>query len=218
MAELDIDAKELAAKITSVEKRIDQLKTNYELYFQGIDRLQPSAEHKGVKDSVLELRRSTTRNTALRFKINQLVARMNTFETYWNRITRQIEEGTYHRDLFKARYRSGQRKNIEQNTQDQQTEGTAPSPPPPASLPGSPSGRTSPTSNINEQQVGAIYNAYISAKQRCKESTKGFTKEAVASSLRKQVPAIMKKYNCKSVEFKVVIKSGKAILKAVPKF
>ena len=42
-------------------------------------------------------------------------------------------------------------------------------------------------------------------------------REAVAAALKKQVPAIMKQYNCKEVEFKVVIKDGKAKLTAVPK-
>jgi hypothetical protein len=41
--------------------------------------------------------------------------------------------------------------------------------------------------------------------------------DSVAASLRKQVPELMKQHNAKSVEFKVVIKDGKAVLKAVPK-
>ena len=39
----------------------------------------------------------------------------------------------------------------------------------------------------------------------------------VAANLRKQVPELLKQHNAKSVEFKVVIKDGKATLKAVPK-
>ena len=40
---------------------------------------------------------------------------------------------------------------------------------------------------------------------------------SVAANLRKQVPELLKQHNAKSVEFKVVIKDGKAVLKAVPK-
>jgi hypothetical protein len=41
--------------------------------------------------------------------------------------------------------------------------------------------------------------------------------DSVAASLRKQVPELMKQHGAKSVEFKVIIKDGKAVLKAVPK-
>jgi hypothetical protein len=39
----------------------------------------------------------------------------------------------------------------------------------------------------------------------------------VASSVSKQIPEIMKTHKARSVEFKVVIKDGKAKLTAVPK-
>jgi hypothetical protein len=41
--------------------------------------------------------------------------------------------------------------------------------------------------------------------------------DSIAASLRKQVPELMKQHGAKAVEFKVVIKDGKAVLKAVPK-
>lgn len=62
-----------------------------------------------------------------------------------------------------------------------------------------------------------IYDAYVTAKKRCKESTEGITIEAVEQSLRRQVPQLIKDHGAKSVDFKVVIKDGKAVLKAVPK-
>ena len=65
--------------------------------------------------------------------------------------------------------------------------------------------------------VKAIYDAYVMAKKRCGEDTRAVTLDSVASSLRKQVPELMKQHNAKSVEFKVVIKDGKAVLRALPK-
>jgi hypothetical protein len=159
------------------------------------------------------MRKTKSRNTALRFRLNQLVARMNTYETYWMRISRRIEDGTYHRDVYMARYRNKAKK--EQAAEEPAEEAAAPAAgqkPRPARRAGEP------RAALNDKAVGAIYDAYVLAKRRCKEPTKGLTKEALAKSLRKQVPAIMKQHKCKSVEFKVVIKKGKAILKAVPKF
>ena len=72
-------------------------------------------------------------------------------------------------------------------------------------------------SGLSSDKVKRIYDAYLTAKKRCRENTAGLTLEAVEQSLRKQVPQLMKDHGAKSVDFKVVIKDGKAVLKAVPK-
>ncbi len=70
---------------------------------------------------------------------------------------------------------------------------------------------------LSDTKVKAIYDAYLMAKKRCGEDTRAVTLDSVASSLRKQVPELMKTHNAKTVEFKVVIKDGKAVLRALPK-
>jgi len=39
----------------------------------------------------------------------------------------------------------------------------------------------------------------------------------VAKSVAKQVPELMTRYKAKSVDFKVEVKDGRAVLKAIPK-
>ena len=70
---------------------------------------------------------------------------------------------------------------------------------------------------LSDQKIKAIYDAYIMAKRRCGEDTSKLSLSAVADTLKKQVPALMKQHQAKSVEFKVVIKDGKAVLRALPK-
>ena len=48
-------------------------------------------------------------------------------------------------------------------------------------------------------------------------ATTGISYESLSSTLRKQVPELLNKYECKAIDFKVVIKGGKALLKAVPR-
>lgn len=72
-------------------------------------------------------------------------------------------------------------------------------------------------SPLADDKLRAVYDAFVKAKKRCNEDTASLSYEAVATSLRKQVPELMKQHNAKAVEFKVVIKDGKAILRAVPK-
>jgi len=216
MGQLDAAAKELEQQVDAIENRMDRLRNLYEQYFQGIERIEPSTERKALKKLLRDVHGNIkrVRNTALKFRINQLVARMASFENYWNRTCRHIEEGTYHKDLFKARYRSRTHEEQEpepaerQDKPDREAAGARAAPRHAAQ----PAGGALP-----DKQINAIYDAYVTAKRRCKESTKGLTRDALARSIQKQVPTIMKQYKCKSVEFKVVIKQGKAVLKAVPK-
>jgi hypothetical protein len=70
---------------------------------------------------------------------------------------------------------------------------------------------------LSDDKLKAVYDAYVTAKRRNQEDTSKMSYESVAANLRKQVPELLKQSGAKSVEFKVVIKDGKATLKAVPK-
>lgn len=76
---------------------------------------------------------------------------------------------------------------------------------------------TGPSGGLSEQKIKAIYDAYVMAKKRCNEDTSKITLDAVANTLKKQVPDLLKQHKASSVDFKVVIKDGKAILRALPK-
>jgi hypothetical protein len=72
------------------EVRLTRLKALYEQFFQGIEKLEPTVPRKEL-DRVLEiLRKNQPRNTALRFRTQMLTARYGTYQTYWQRIARQI--------------------------------------------------------------------------------------------------------------------------------
>lgn len=91
--------------LNDVETRVDRLRALYEQYFQGIERLEPLIPKKEVDRRLARLKKIPPRNTALRFRMQQLVQKYTTYQTYWMRVARQIEEGTYRRDLLKARKR-----------------------------------------------------------------------------------------------------------------
>jgi hypothetical protein len=63
----------------------------------------------------------------------------------------------------------------------------------------------------------ALYDSYVAAKRSCNEDTSRLTYEAVASTVSRQLPELMNRFKAKSVEFKVEVKDGKAVLKAIPK-
>ena len=80
-----------------------------------------------------------------------------------------------------------------------------------------PPGAARPGGALPDDKMRAIYNAYVAAKRQCKESTDGITYESVSKTINTQMPEMMKQHNAKAVDFKVVIKNGKATLKAVPR-
>jgi hypothetical protein len=87
----------------------------------------------------------------------------------------------------------------------------------PAATPARPAASNSSPGGLSEDKLKAVYDAYVTAKRRNQEDTSKMSFESVAANLRKQVPELLKQSGAKSVEFKVVIKDGKATLKAVPK-
>ncbi|HMI92145.1 MAG TPA: hypothetical protein VK509_12305, partial [Polyangiales bacterium] len=100
-----MDQRQYEVMLADAELRLRRLRTLYDHWFHGLERTEPQQQRTEVEKIIAELRRQPQRNTALRFRFNQLVQRYTTFNTYWQRIARQIEEGTYKRDVLRARQR-----------------------------------------------------------------------------------------------------------------
>src|SRR6266516_5047855 len=168
---------DLGDACAKIEEELEALKARFEMYFLGIERREPARERQEMKRRVAHLKNQFTRNTGLRFRIQTLHARFLSYERMWLRSAREKEEGTYRRDILKARRHAQleERKQAEKAQEAAAARGATtapeakPSPPPP-----------SPMGGMSEAQLRSIYDA-------------------------------------KSVEFKVVIKDGRAVLKAVPR-
>ncbi len=89
-------------ELSELETRLERLRSLYEQYFLGIEKIEPGVARKDVDRRIWMLRRAKFRNTAKRFKLQTIVMRYNTFQQYWARICREIENGTYRRHMLKA--------------------------------------------------------------------------------------------------------------------
>ncbi len=185
----------LSDDLDELDESMTGLQVLYEKYFLGIDRRPPEKERKRVSTLMRQLRSTLVRNTMLKFRINTMFAKLISFERMWDRTLREIEEGTYRPHLYKAKLHAQDR------DQKQKKERTAPSAP----------------SDISEDKLRKLYDTYLVARQRCGEPTTGISYESVASRIREQVPQLMEKHKARNIEFKVVIKGGKAILRAIPR-
>jgi hypothetical protein len=103
-----VETAELDTALEELELRLERLRALYEQYFMGLEKIEPQIARKDVDRRIYVLRREKIRNTAKRFKLQTIIQRYNTFQQYWQRICREIENGTYKRHLLKAQKNSGQ--------------------------------------------------------------------------------------------------------------
>ncbi|HVY49212.1 MAG TPA: hypothetical protein VHB21_25150, partial [Minicystis sp.] len=104
-----MDTPEVERELEELENRIERLRALYEQYFMGIEKMEPQIPRKDVDRRIWILRREQIRNTGLRFKFQMLIQRYNTFQQYWARVAREIENGTYRRDVMRAALRVGEK-------------------------------------------------------------------------------------------------------------
>ncbi len=341
---VDID---IAAEVADFERKLDRLRVTYEQYFMGIEKRAPMVQLKDVVRIMRKLDNEKIQNTAMRYRLRTLIQKYNTYRNYWNRTTRAIEAGTYHRDVARVR-RKMKRKGIDMpslgklrsagdverafseaakkerelekekkrrpaseirgrpaeqlspsraldgsNTNEwdsavntwepdlgEDTEPGAPSPfanaatgpqhravaPPPAAAASSPppiplgsgglddlasqaggpastQGRSNPSSQRPRRRAGAssrpqaspppprpspaaglpkekmdsLYRRYQRAKKMCGEDPGSVRYDSLVKTIQRQMPKIREMHPGREVDFQVVIRNGRAILKAKPK-
>ena len=219
---------EVAQEVDSVEALLHALRGQYEQYFLGLEKRPPLRAHELYKKRLAALKTIPSRNSALSFRVQTLQASTATYERLWARTIQEMEDGTYRRDLFKARRR---RKNSAPEVPaasapagKQAAAGKgAPAEPAPAVAQPEPAephihiAGTPPPDPLAETRLRSVYRAYVEAKRRCNEDTTRLSFDAVVASLKRQVPELLERHNAKDVEYRVFVKDGKAILRAVPK-
>ena len=168
------------------EQELRELVTKYEQFFIGLEKREPLKLLDTVERFCRKYANANISNTMLKFKYNSLVASFNTHKQKWNRINRLIEEGKYSRDRFKMAMHTG--------SLDKQTH----------------------RESRGDDEVNELYKKYLEARKICHLSSDNITPAMIAAAIEKQKPLILSKYNCKQVEFKIVIEDGNPKIKARP--
>jgi hypothetical protein len=184
-------------EVLVLEQRVNELKKLYENYFAGIERLEPLKKREQMATEFRKLTNAGVQaNTQVLFRFNNLRARFATLEVHWSRVVKQIEEG---------RLRRGHASASASASTVVAVSAAAPAPVETASAP---------PPAANDQAMRALYDKY--AKSRAQSGEPPVSFESMVASLNKQVPAVIERYKCKSVDFRVAQKDGKTIIKAVP--
>jgi len=87
-------------ELASLRVEFEALRTLYEQYFAGVEKRQPLRKREQLE---LKLRKSKLGNATkptVRFQYGTIQQRFASYRTYWDRVLRQIEEGTFKREGF----------------------------------------------------------------------------------------------------------------------
>lgn len=198
--------------LDAYQARIEDMQKRFTLYFMGIEKRGPFEDREALAKELRRVRGESSRwSTGDRFRMNQIQNRFSTYDRMWQRTIQEMENGTYRRDLNRLK-----RKAAEEGEANPAGDGDNMTTPPETARSTPPARQAASDDALGEERVRRLYNVYMQAKKRTGEAT-NLTYESLRAQLEKQIPAIKAKHNCASVDFKVVMKDGKAMLKAVPK-
>lgn len=203
---------QLSDQLDGLERKIQLLKVEYDKYFMGIIKRPPSKEREEIEVFLRNFGRATIRNTAINFRFQGLKARFLTFDQYWQRILKQIEEGTFKRDQFRyslkqkedelTRQQEEANKLEEQRLAEEKRKEEA---------------RRAARDTVEDRdRLGLLFKEFIQRRQECRERTDNVQYDKMVDFMKQQTDALKQKYSCRAVEFQVVIDGGKTKLKAVP--
>ena len=127
-----------ASRLEEAEKALERARGLHEAYFLGMEKRAPEPERLDLQRRLNELRRQGTSNTGLRFRLENLVQRHIVLATYWSRTLREIENGTYRRDIFKANRHQAERAAARAASTSVAPKAPADPPPPTTAVPAAP--------------------------------------------------------------------------------
>lgn len=211
----------IAEDLAQLERQLRELRIQYERYFAGLEKTEPAKLREQVARTIRQYSGTNLTNTGQSFRLNALTATFNAYNAYWSRVVRQIEEGTYARDRFRLKLKERE----QQAAQAGLLNGDGGRAGGPAAAAGEAAGRSTAPAAVRfregvepeGQALQGLYEAYVAAKRKAGEPVEGLRPEKLAAVIKQQLPQIAKRFNCESVEFRVVVEGGKAKLKAVPK-
>jgi hypothetical protein len=113
---------EIDAMLRKLERDLDQLRRAYEKFFVGSRERPPQNQRAQVTRQIRELEGTRISNTSQRFRFRSLQQRFVSLKQKWNRVQREIEQGTYtpHKQKAKKRMEERQKQEEEQAAQAQQ--------------------------------------------------------------------------------------------------
>ena len=243
MARRDRDHRRITQELELLQSFLQVTKTEYEMYFMGIQRKPPADKHRELKRMFRELTELGIQNTAQRFKLKVVRARYNTLSLLWQRTCKQIEDGTYtkHRVMADKRDKARVESKVADKVQETRrmkeeiralirgeevgaedstsTERVAPVEEelPPVAVPARPEPRRPAPTRSRGHTVGSaeLVDEFSSVREQLGLDGR-INARALEARLRKHEEIVKARTGCREVRFRVVAEDGKPKLKAIP--
>ena len=174
-------------ELDQLEAKIADLKVQFEQYFSGLAPFPPDKLHAEVKRTIRTLLSAPFKNSEMSFRLRSLEGRYRTFNTYFERVLRQREEGSYKRDVFKADIR-------ERNSMEDKHAQTA--------------------QGVAEKGMQTLFNSYKAALEKQTGIPQNVDFQAFQKSLVARAKDFKEKNAGKKVTFAVIVKNGKVTVQA----
>ncbi len=102
------DAVDVEELLDYIDKTMERLKTLYEQYFLGMQKQPPAHQHNDIERRIRDIMQIQIRNTGLRYRFATIQQKFGSYNSYWRRTLRQIEQGTYIRQLQRISRKAAQ--------------------------------------------------------------------------------------------------------------
>jgi hypothetical protein len=179
----------LDEEIETLDRKLGQLKREYDQYFLGTRPREPILLNSEVYKKVAFLSQQPIQNTALRFRFGTICSRYQSMRRQWEEILRKIEAGTYERHRFKA--------DLHERERDEDAHPQAPH------------------AGTSAAAADDLFDAYVEARRACGQSVKGLTRERLEKVLDKQREGLRQRFgDAARFRFRVVVEDGQVRLKA----
>jgi len=187
------DKKAIEEKIKAVENDIAELKVDYDKYFIGLEAREPTETRKLVTQKLREIDRLYFNSTALKFKLLSARNRFNTLCTHWDRIQKQIENGTFERGLIKL----AKKEELEQENRKIEREGY---------------------NKYDSKHTLRLYNEIVENRSSKGDNLNGLNFDKFKANLRGKMDELEQKYKDQPIKYQVVVEDGKLKIQIKKKF
>ena len=182
--------REIDRNLDRLERMIETLRIRHEQYFVDVVQQPPTKLRKETDRFVRELLKAPFKQSQHRFRLRSLIHRYETYATYWQRVYKQREEGTYHRDVFKMELRAKLAEDLANDAKN---------------------------SNKKEKGMQQLFKSYESAIKKSGGSAADLNYDAFRKSLINKAKQLKKQHGVKRLNYKIVVKNGKVSVKASKK-
>jgi len=239
----DVTREGIEARLDEMGRKLERLRGLYESFFMGVERSPPDVLRREMNRQILEMQQVPIGNASLRFRYQALSQRWVLLITYWNRNLREIEAGTFGRDLSKAKRRLAQkggaaislqealamgipasrakafvaRQQLVQDKRAAEQAKEAPAQPPAVAPPTAPMRPPPiPLPGLSEADLQQTYQRYLDAHRQSGATTPPPPIEKLRQRLAKQLPQLLEASRCSRVRMEVALDGDKVRLRAWP--